>query len=109
MDEVSQVRQSTTCALAPLAKRIESQDYRRTFAVKSFRTLVSQPDEVRCAALEVLGELIYVFHDDERGPPPELIEWYLDEHDIGRILDADWEVVASFNVSHKGSKYAIGG
>lgn len=33
--------------------------------------------EIHATALEVLGELIHVFHDDPDGPPDELIRHFL--------------------------------
>jgi serine/threonine-protein phosphatase 4 regulatory subunit 1 len=102
-DEYPQVRQSACLSLPAICRRIESPDYRRTFATKALRTLTADSpeadDDVRCAALEVLGELIYVFHDDPRGPPAELLVAYLDAEGVGKGLGEDWDVVASFNVS----------
>jgi serine/threonine-protein phosphatase 4 regulatory subunit 1 len=102
-DEYPQVRQSACLSLPAICRRIESPDYRRTFATKALRTLIADSpdgdDDVRCAALEVLGELIYVFHDDPRGPPAELLVAYLDADGVGKGLGEDWDVVASFNVS----------
>lgn len=55
--------------------------------------------DVRCAALEALGELIYVFGDDPEGPPAELLQLFMDEEDLQRGFSDDWDTVASFNVS----------
>lgn len=81
-----------------MCKRIEAVDYRRQFAVKAVSSLAQSGDNVRCAVLEMLGEIIHVFHDEPEGPPPELLEVYTADYgDFG--LDGDWDVVAAFNVS----------
>lgn len=62
-------------------------------------SLTTHSADVRCAALEVLGELIYVFAKDPKGPPVELMQVYMDEEDVRRGFGEDWDTVASFNVS----------
>ncbi|WWC87973.1 uncharacterized protein L201_002875 [Kwoniella dendrophila CBS 6074] len=97
-DENDHVKQSACLALPALCRRIESLDYRRSFAVKAVQTLMSGDEDVRCAALEMLGEVIYIFHDDSRGPPDELIDVYTDDSEVGEgERDSDWDVVAIFN------------
>ena len=54
---------------------------------------------MRCAILEMLGEVIYVFDVDPLGPPAELLEVFTDDVDPYAGLDGDWDVVAAFNVS----------
>lgn len=55
----------------------------------------------RCSALEVLGELIYLFNDDPNGPPQQLLEIYLDDSQSGTsaAIDRVWDIIATFNVS----------
>nr|XP_019050561.1 hypothetical protein I302_00997 [Kwoniella bestiolae CBS 10118]OCF29491.1 hypothetical protein I302_00997 [Kwoniella bestiolae CBS 10118] len=97
-DENDHVKQSACLALPALCRRIESPDYRRAFAVKAVQTLMSGDEDVRCAALEMLGEVIYIFHDDPRGPPDELIDVYTDDSEVREgERDSDWDVVAIFN------------
>ncbi|WWC96777.1 hypothetical protein V866_003651 [Kwoniella sp. B9012] len=97
-DENDHVKQSACLALPALCRRIESPDYRRAFAVKAVQTLMSGDEDVRCAALEMLGEVIYIFHDDPRGPPDELIDVYTDDSEVrDGERDSDWDVVAIFN------------
>ena len=68
--------------------------------MKGVQTLISASEDVRCAALEMLGEVIYIFHDDPRGPPMELLDVYTDDSEImPGWRDSDWDVVAMFNVS----------
>lgn len=99
-DPTDHVRQSICLSLPAIAKRIEDKTYRREFTVRAVQTLASSGDDVRCAILEMLGEVIYVFDDDPDGPPVDLLEVYMDDM-IGDqpIIDGDWDVVAAFNVS----------
>jgi hypothetical protein len=41
---------------------------------------------VQYTALEILGEVIHLFHTDPSGPPPELLGYYLDTR---RITEGD--------------------
>jgi serine/threonine-protein phosphatase 4 regulatory subunit 1 len=67
--------------------------------VRAVSTLAGSGDDVRCAVLEMLGEIIYVFDRDESGPPLELLAVYMDDVDGHPGRDADWDVIAAFNVS----------
>ncbi|KIR74661.1 hypothetical protein I310_00935 [Cryptococcus deuterogattii CA1014] len=98
-DVYDQVRQSVCMALPALSKRIESLDYRREFAIKSIQTLTSASEDVRMSALEMLGEMIYIFHEDPRGPPQELLDIYLDDSEVeDGTTDSDWDTIAIFNI-----------
>ncbi|KIR36857.1 hypothetical protein I352_00169 [Cryptococcus deuterogattii MMRL2647] len=98
-DVYDQVRQSVCMALPALCKRIESLDYRREFAIKSIQTLTSASEDVRMSALEMLGEMIYIFHEDPRGPPQELLDIYLDDSEVeDGTTDSDWDTIAIFNI-----------
>lgn len=100
-DEINHVRQSACVALPALCRRIDSSEYRRDFAVRSVLILVDSGPDVKCAVLEMMGEIIYVFDKDPDGPPDELLQVYMD--DEGEVMpgeqDSDWDIVASFNVS----------
>ncbi|WVF70859.1 hypothetical protein IAT40_005653 [Kwoniella sp. CBS 6097] len=97
-DENDHVKQSACLSLPALCKRIESQDYRRSFAINAVQTLMNGNEDVRCAALEMLGEVIHIFYDDARGPPAELLEVYTDDSEVREgERDSDWDVVAIFN------------
>ncbi|GMK60040.1 hypothetical protein CspeluHIS016_0902570 [Cutaneotrichosporon spelunceum] len=95
-DENSQVRQAACVCLAPLCKRIPQDSSRRHFAVQAMATFMASDDNVRYAALEVLGEVIYTFHLDPEGPPAELIIIFCDDRE-SKGKDCDWDVVASYN------------
>ena len=98
-DEVDHVRQSVSLSLPVLCGRIDSSDYRRVFAVKAVQALADSGDDVRFAALEILGEIIFIFEKDPRGPPIELLKLYLDHGDDESYeQESDWDVVASYNV-----------
>lgn len=101
-DETEHVQQSACLALPAICKRIEDIAYRRDFAVNAVSILACAGDEVRCAMLEMLGEIIYVFVDDETGPPKELLDVYTEDVATLAGLDGDWDVVAAFNVSLTG-------
>ncbi|KAK8865709.1 hypothetical protein IAR55_000854 [Kwoniella newhampshirensis] len=97
-DENDHVKQSACLSLPALCRRIESLDYRRTFAIKAVQTLSACTEDVRCAALEMLGEVIHIFHDDPRGPPTELLDIYTDDSEVREgERDSDWDVVTMFN------------
>lgn len=98
-DPTAHVRQSVCLSLPAICKRIEASDYRREFAVKAVTALAQSGDDVRCAVLEMLGEIIYVFDDDPNGPPTELLQVYMEDTAGHEAIDGDWDVVAAFNVS----------
>lgn len=93
-DESIQVRQSLCVALPALCRRLETD--RREFAIEAIHALAPNPD-VRNSLLDVLGELIYAFHEDPAGPPAEIMRVYMEE-EVDR-LGEDWDTVAAFNVS----------
>ena len=48
----------------------------------------------------MLGEVIYIFEKDPRGPPVEVLQVYMDDADhLGVVGETDWDMVASYNVS----------
>lgn len=83
-DPVSHVRQSVLFALPAILSRLPS-SRKRTQTLKTIMTLSRDPSAaVRSGVLEVLGEVIYTFCDDEMGPPNEIVRLFIG--DEGR----DW-------------------
>jgi serine/threonine-protein phosphatase 4 regulatory subunit 1 len=76
-DAVWHVRQSVLFAVPAVLSRLPAA-LKRTQALKIVNKLASDPSVgVRTGLLEVIGELIYSFHDDEGGPPKELLSLFL--------------------------------
>lgn len=60
--------------------------------------------------LEILGEVIYVFHDDPDGPPQELLDVYFaqsilletstEEEEFREFDNLDRAIVSAFNVGY---------
>ncbi|KAG8921814.1 hypothetical protein FRC01_014878, partial [Tulasnella sp. 417] len=76
-DEVANVRQSALFALPGILDRLPS-DQRRELAIKQCAALSHDVDRlVRSALLEIMGEMIYCFRDDDDGPPSQLIELFV--------------------------------
>ena len=96
-DDTIQVRQSLCIALPALCRRREDHAERRKFAVEALPGFIKL-DEVRDSLLDVMGELVYAFHDSPQGPPAEIMQVYVDEREVQR-LGEDWDTVAAFNVS----------
>lgn len=84
--------------LPELCKRIENYEHRRAFASEA--AIILRESQASDSLLEVLGQLIYVFHDDPLGPPIELLRTYTDDSLIMNVAnsDPDWDVVAAYNV-----------
>lgn len=99
--ESESVQQAIAVALPVLAKRIEDPVAKRRFAVEGIEALFSSGDNCRCAGLEILGQLIYLFVDDPDGPPQELLDKYWDDSDTRRVFPGDcvWDIIAAYNVS----------
>ena len=99
-DDNNHVRQNAACALPALCRRIESDPFRRSFAIKAIETLSRGDPEVRMAALETLGEVIYAFKSDPRGPPDELLQVFRDDGNASQFNQEDCDYLTCFNVSH---------
>ena len=97
VDDTPQVRQSLCIALPALCRRIEDHSERAKRAIESMEKLM-MTDEVKNSLLDIMGELVYAFHDVEEGPPVEIMQVYVDEGEVQR-LGEDWDTVAAFNVS----------
>jgi hypothetical protein len=96
-DDYPQVRQSLCIALPALCRRIENHADRSKFAVESLAAFMVSGD-VKNSLLDVMGELMYAFHDAPEGPPVQIMQVYMDEGEVQR-LGEDWDTVAAFNVS----------
>lgn len=69
-------------------------------------TLLMESDTaVQLTVLEILGEIIYLFHDDPQGPPQELLQFFLaqDEPQAPNgwtdAAESERDIVTAFNVS----------
>lgn len=86
-DSTWQVRQSAVFALPPILVRLSPEE-RRYFALANFRVLTQDKSRsVRCSMLEVLGEVIYTFINDEGGPPRELLGIFIGSPPEGYRLE----------------------
>ncbi|KAF9652850.1 ARM repeat-containing protein [Thelephora ganbajun] len=82
-DEVWHVRHSALFALPATLARLQP-NQRRAVALRVIMPLSrDSSSNVRTAVLEALGEVLYAFHEDEDGVPPELLELFL-----GRMQDS---------------------
>ncbi|KAJ9104057.1 hypothetical protein QFC19_004191 [Naganishia cerealis] len=101
MDQNEQVRQSACLCLPALCKRISNPEDRRSYATRAFDTLFNSGDLVQYTALEIIGEIIHLFHDDPLGPPQELLDVYLNQSELvqenGPTSEAKHDVVRQFN------------
>ena len=76
-DTVWHVRHAAVFALPGILTRLAPQ-HRRALALDTLLTLASDlVPTVRSGVLEVLGEVIYTFHDDEGGAPEELVGMFV--------------------------------
>ncbi|KAH0583984.1 hypothetical protein H2248_009567 [Termitomyces sp. 'cryptogamus'] len=76
-DPVWHVRYSALFALPAILPRLPSKQ-RRSLALETILTLASdESSSVQSGVLEALGEVLYTFHDDEGGPPAELVDLFL--------------------------------
>jgi serine/threonine-protein phosphatase 4 regulatory subunit 1 len=84
-DTVWQVRHSAVFALPGILTRLTPQ-HRRTLALDVLLSLSCDVETtVRSAVLEILGEVIYAFHADDGGAPPELVSLF-----VGRNRGSEW-------------------
>ncbi|KAG6903194.1 hypothetical protein C0995_002737 [Termitomyces sp. Mi166 len=76
-DSVWHVRHSALFALPAILSRLPAKQ-RRSLALETILTLATdESPAVQCGVLEALGEVLYTFHEDEGGPPMELVELFL--------------------------------
>jgi serine/threonine-protein phosphatase 4 regulatory subunit 1 len=98
-DETEHVRQSICLSLPALCRRIETPEVKKEFAVRAVIALSASGEDVKCALLEMMGEVIHSFESDAMGPPIELLKVYMEDQGM-QGPDADYDIVASFNVSY---------
>lgn len=78
-DAVWNVRQSVLFALPAILSRLPL-SARAAQALRTIQQLSVDPaPQVRTGVIEVLGEVIYSFHEDDRGPPEEIIRLFIGE------------------------------
>ena len=78
-DSIWNVRQSVLFALPSILSRLPP-DSRRHHALQTIQKLAIDPSpQVRTGVLKVLGEVIYSFHEDDRGPPDEIVRLFIGE------------------------------
>ncbi|CAD6914127.1 unnamed protein product [Tilletia laevis] len=78
-DKIWHVRQAA-CLSMPAVLSKTDDETQRSRAVSYLRALASDISRyVRSAALEIIGELVYLFHEKEGGVPEELIRFFLNE------------------------------
>ncbi|GJE95198.1 ARM repeat-containing protein [Phanerochaete sordida] len=83
------VRHSALFALPAILSRLPPPQ-RRTLALDVIVTLSrDEAQTVRSGVLEALAEVIYTFHEDADGPPPQLLRLFLGirEHDDPRLTE----------------------
>ncbi|KAG9318787.1 armadillo-type protein [Chiua virens] len=90
-DTIWHVRHSSLFALPAVLSRL-TPTFRRSVALSTVVPLSrDEAPAVRSGVLEALGEVLYSFHADERGPPDELLSLFLgrqDDHLIPRTTAA---------------------
>ncbi|PWN53994.1 ARM repeat-containing protein [Violaceomyces palustris] len=78
-DKIWHVRLAACFSLAAIFGRLEGQ-LRYDKVISSLRVFVNDVSRnVRSAALEIIGETIYLFKDDPKGVPDELVRFFLGE------------------------------
>ncbi|KAF7338382.1 hypothetical protein MVEN_02063900 [Mycena venus] len=81
------VRHSALYALPGILSRL-SPAQRRTLALDTIIPLSTDESQpVRSGALESLGEVLYTFHEDDGGPPEELVRLFLGRREDRRVRD----------------------
>ncbi|EGO20928.1 hypothetical protein SERLADRAFT_410491 [Serpula lacrymans var. lacrymans S7.9] len=87
-DPVWHVRHSSLFALPALLSRL-SPAQRRAVSLASIVPLSrDESAPVRSGVLEALGEVVYTFHEDEDGPPHELLRLFLGREEDRRAREA---------------------
>ena len=82
-----QVRHSALFALPAILSRLPPSQ-RRALALETIITLSKDNSAtVRSGVLEALGEVLYTFHEDEDGPPVQLLQLFLGREDK-RVRDS---------------------
>ncbi|KAJ7905384.1 armadillo-type protein [Mycena olivaceomarginata] len=81
------VRHSALYALPGILSRLSAAQ-RRTLALDTIIPLSADESQpVRSGALESLGEVLYTFHEDDGGPPEQLVQLFLGRREDRRVRD----------------------
>ena len=87
------VRHSALFALAPILSRLPPSQ-RRSLALDTIVTLSTDDSAtVRLGVLEALGEVLYTFHQDEGGPPAQLVQLFLGRKEDRRVRDSSQSLI----------------
>jgi serine/threonine-protein phosphatase 4 regulatory subunit 1 len=86
-DSVWHVRHSALFALPAVLSRLAPKQ-RYSLALETLLTLsMDESAIVRSGVLEALGEVLYTFHQDEDGPPAQLVGLFLGRREDRRVRD----------------------
>ncbi|KAL5529223.1 hypothetical protein ACEPAG_5197 [Sanghuangporus baumii] len=78
-DSIWNVRQSVLFALPSILSRLPP-GLRRIHALQTIQKMaIDSSPQVRTGVLEILGEVIYSFHEDDKGPPEEIVRLFIGE------------------------------
>jgi serine/threonine-protein phosphatase 4 regulatory subunit 1 len=78
IDENPHVRQAACLALPALTRHLHPYKFKKEHTLKVLPGFFQdETKEIQNTALEVLGELIYAFHEEDEGLPRELIDYFL--------------------------------
>lgn len=90
-DNIWHVRQAACLSVPNLFAQIADSTTRRTKMVDVMRMFVTDSSRnVRVAALDIIGEVIYLFHEDPEGVPRQLIR-----HFLGQPFDTEENALAN--------------
>ena len=109
LDHIWQVRQAACYSLPGVFAIQPRNNARRENLLLIMRALKQDVSpNVQLAAFEMIGEIIYLFHDDENGVPDELVRLFMgkpmDAHDEGNdvnefLTNSDYALIVAFNLS----------
>lgn len=107
LDHIWQVRQAACYSLPGVFAIQPRNNARRENLLLIMRALKQDiSPNVQLAAFEMIGEIIYLFHDDENGVPDELVRLFMgqpmDAHDEGNdvneiLTNSDYALIVAFN------------
>lgn len=79
-DRIWHVRQAACLSLPNLFAQVQDSEVKRVKVVETMRLFVSDVSHnVRVAALDIIGEMIYLFFEDPMGVPLELVRHFMGE------------------------------
>lgn len=95
-DTVMHVRHSALFALPAMLSRLPPAQ-RRSLALDTIVPLsTDESAPVRLGVLEALGEVLYTFHEDEGGPPEEILRLFLGREEDRRARDEQQQQQSQF-------------